>query len=239
MKKEGDVKKAYIRKFSEIAGFKVWIVNGKYIRDNLDEEFTNFGQHYSFNFIPKDEFWIDKEMNPGEEKYFIDSMLVMHRLMSKGVGSKDAAKVADRVEKRERSKSKLMKKEMKIKKQKGDVIGTVHKSLIKRYSNKKIKIWIVNGELVRDLFFLDFTEGGHDKVYSFVPANEVWLDDDLSPEERRFVLLHELHERNLMANGMNYDSAHRSSSEIEYFCRKHPKMLNKCIRREFKKINIF
>lgn len=236
MKKTGEISKVYLRKFSEIAGFKVWIVDGKYIRDNVEEEFTNYGQHYSFSFIPKDEFWIDKESSPGEEKYFIDSMLVMHRLLSKGVPVKEAIKIADRIERRERGKSKLMKKEMKIKEHKGDVIKTVHKSLMKRYSNKKIKIWIINGEIVRDLFFLDFTEGGHDKVYSFIPEREVWIDDDISLNEIPFVLLHELHERNLMAKGKNYDSAHKSSSKIEYFCRKHPKLTNFLIRRELRKM---
>lgn len=235
MKENKNIKKAYIKKFSDISGFKVWIVSGKYIRDNINEEFTNFGEHYSFKFIPKNEFWIDKERNPGEEKYFIDSMLAMSRLIAKGISCKDAAKVADRIERKERAKSKLMKNELKIKKSKRNVIKTVYKSLIKKYSNKKIKIWIVKGELVRDLFFLDFTEGGNDKVYSFIPENEVWIDDDLSLTERKFVLLHELHERNLMSLGKSYDSAHRSSSEIEYFCRKHPKMLEKYIRKEFKK----
>lgn len=235
VKENKNIEKAYIKKFSDISGFEVWIVNGKYIRDNIDEEFTNYGEHYNFKFIPKNELWIDRERNPGEEKYFIDSMLVMNRLMTKGMKCKDAAKAADRIERRERGKSKLMKKELKIKKNKGNVIKTVYRNLIKEYSTKKLKIWIVKGELVRDLFFLDFTEGGHDKVYNFIPENEIWLDDDLSLNERKFVLLHELHERNLMSLGKNYDSAHKSSSEIEYFCRKHSKMLEKCIRKEFKK----
>ncbi|MEK6833410.1 MAG: hypothetical protein AABY32_05160 [Nanoarchaeota archaeon] len=234
--KKGDIKKAYIKKFSEISGFKVWIVNGKYIRDNIDEEFTNFGEHYSFKFIPKNEFWIDKERNPGEEKYFIESMLVMNRLIAKGMKDEKAAKIADRIERGERSKSKLMKRELEIKKNKGNVIKTVYKNLIKEYCTKKLKIWIVKGEIVRDLFFLDFTEGGHDKVYSFIPENEVWIDDDLSPDERKFVILHEIYERNLMSLGKKYDAAHKSSSEIEYYCRKHPKMTGGYIKRELKKI---
>jgi hypothetical protein len=229
-----DIKKAYIKKFSDVFGFNVWIVNGKYIRSNIDEEFTNFGQHYGFKFIPKNEFWIDKERNPGEERYFIESMLVMDRLISRGMSIEKAAKIADKIEKRERSKSKLMKRELKIKKRKGNLVKTIHKTLLDKYSNEKLKVWIVRGELVRDLFFLDFTEGGHDKVYDFVPAGEVWIDDDLSIRERKFVILHEVHERNLMSKGMNYDSAHKSSSEIEYHCRKHPNMLNKCLRKEFK-----
>jgi hypothetical protein len=235
VKENKNIKKAYIKKFSGISGFKVWIVDGKYIRDNFDEEFTNYGQHYNFKFIPKNEFWIDKERNPGEERYFIDSMLVMNRLIGSGMNEEHAAEIADRIERRERSKSKLMKKELKIKENNGNVIKTVYKNLIKEYSNKKIKIWIVKGEVVRDLFFLDFTEGGHDKVYSFIPENEIWIDDDLFLDERKFVILHELHERNLMAKGKDYDSAHESASKIEYYCRKKPIVLDRHIIREFKK----
>ncbi len=229
------IEKIYIKKFGKFSGFKVWIVDGKYIRDNIEEEFTNYGQHYQFRFIPHDEFWIDKERNPGEEKYFIDSMLVMNRLISKGEGIKEAIKKANKIEKRERSKSRLMKREMRIKKNKGNVLKTVYKKLIKEYSFGKIKVWFVNGELVRDLFFLDFTEGGHDKVYSFIPENEVWIDDDLDLEELKFVLLHEIHERNLMSKGEDYDSSHKSSSKIEYYCRKHPRKLDKFLKKEFKK----
>jgi len=233
--KESVLKKVYLKKFSKVSGFKVWIVNGKYIRDNIDREFTNYGQYYQFRFIPVDEFWIDKESNPGEERYFIDSMLVMNRLISRGMDSKAASKIANKIERRERSKSKLMKKEMEIKKNKGNILKSIYKNLIKEYSKGKIKGWVVNGELVRDLFFLDFTEGGHDKVYSFIPNNQVWIDDDLNPSEIKFVLLHEIHERNLMSKGMNYDKAHKSSSKIEYYCRKHPKKLDNCLMKEFKK----
>ena len=59
---------------------------------------------------------------------------------------------------------------------------------IKKYSGA-VKVWIIQGGLVRSLYFIHFTEGGHDLVYPhFVPKNEVWLDDDLSPGERKFVL---------------------------------------------------
>ncbi len=111
---------------------------------------------------------------------------------------------------------------------------SVHKRLLKKYS-KKLKVWIVDGRLVRDIFFIDFTEGGHDKVYPFIPAGEIWLDDDLTLREIKFVLLHEIHERNLMVQGEHYHSAHESSSEIEYFCRKNPKLLDRYLKREFRK----
>src|SRR5205823_4199696 len=34
-------------------GLSAWIVDGSYVRKNIDEEFSNFGHHYSFNEIPK------------------------------------------------------------------------------------------------------------------------------------------------------------------------------------------
>ena len=68
----------------------------------------------------------------------------------------------------------------------------------------------------------DFTAGGHDHVYEFVPQGEVWIDSDIEEKERGFVLLHELHERNRMAVGWSYDKAHAESSRLEYHCRHHP-----------------
>ena len=229
------MKKPYLKKHSKHAGFTVWIVDGKYIRDKIDEEFTNYGQHYKFNFIPKKEFWIDKERVSSEEKYFIGSMLVMNRLMANGFSHKEAAKKAEKVELMERNKSRLMQKEIKLKENHKKLLESIHKKLIRKYSNKDLKVWIVNGEAVRDLFFLDFTEGGHHNVYYFVPKNEVWIDDDLNTKELKFVILHELHERNLMSKGMNYDNAHKKSSEIEYFCRRHPDKLDLKLKEELGK----
>lgn len=233
------MKKPYIKKYSAVSKFAVWIVNGQYIRENIDEEFTNFGQHYRFNFIPENEFWIDKEHGEEEEaSYFIQTMLIMNRLMSKGVTREEAIKKADKSERRERRKSEFFKNMIGKTKKRDEELNKIHKQLIKEYSQGKIKVWIVRGSLVRDLFFLDFTEGGHDKVYNFVSANEVWLDDDVSQKERKFVFLHEIHERNLMAKGWDYEKAHFDSSKIEYHCRHYPEELNGAIKKELNKANI-
>ena len=42
----------------------------------LDEEFTNFGQHYRFNCIPENEFWLENEATPDERRFFIDHLLL-------------------------------------------------------------------------------------------------------------------------------------------------------------------
>jgi len=63
---------------------QVWIVDGGYVRGHIDEEFTNFGQHYRYAYIPKNEFWIDEEAEHDEQAFFIDHLLVEHQLMGKG-----------------------------------------------------------------------------------------------------------------------------------------------------------
>lgn len=230
------MKKPYIKKFSKISNFNVWIVDGKYIRTHIDEEFTNYGQHSQFKFIPENEFWIDRERNPGEEKYYIESMLAINRLRAKGINYEEAIKKADSIEKRERAKAYFIKRGIETKKKVKEDAKSVHKSLLKKYS-KKLKIWVIDGESVRYLFFIDFTEGGHEKVYPFIPKDEVWIDDDVNREEIKFVLLHELHERRLMFKGEDYDSAHKKSSEIEYYCRCHPEKLDKKLKEEIKENN--
>ncbi len=225
------MKKPYVSKLKRVGEFKVFLVNGEYIRANIDEEFTNFGQHYRFSFIPEMEFWIDKGASIREQNFYISHLIIEHSLMSKGIKYSKAIEKADRLEKIGRLKSEYFKKLKKV--PFNEVLKKVHKKFLKKYSGK-VKVWIVRGEIVRDLYFIDFTEGGHDRVYDFVPKGEIWLDDDLSKRERKFVLLHELHERNLMANKkMNYDDAHHSSSILEYFCRKHPKELKKYLKKEF------
>lgn len=228
------MKKPYLKKYEVIGKFTVWIVDGNYIRTNMDEEFTNLGQHYQFKFIPENEFWIDEEHGEGSEKrFFIQNMLIMNKLISQGVEYKRACKIADAAENRERSKSKFFEEFINGYTQEKELINKIHKHLLKKYS-AKLKIWVVRGEIVRDLFFIDFTEGGHDKVYHFIPRNEVWIDDDLGRKEIKFVLLHELHERKLMAKGMDYDSAHHLASKIEYQHRHTPNEVDKAIEKELK-----
>lgn len=234
------MKKLYIKKLGKISGFNVWIVNGKYVRDNLDMEFTNFGQPLDFTIIPKNELWIDKEYSGDESKFFISHMLAEHRLMAQGKTFNQAREYANKIERKERASSKLYKRNHQKIKHKEEILRKLHKKLLKKYSNYKIKIWTVRGEIVRDLFFSEFTEGGNDQIYPFVPNGEIWLDDDLSSKERKFVLLHELYERNLMAKGWEYDigkrAAHWSASRIEHFCRKYPQFVDAKISEELKKI---
>jgi hypothetical protein len=214
----------YIKIIEERDGLIIWAVDGAYVRGHMDEEFTNFGQHYRYKYIPQHEFWIDLGTRSDEWRFFIDHLMVEYRLMENGMPYEKAIIAADNEERKERRRA-------------HDLSGLtdhgkrlpggsdVHIHLWKQLKSG-LSVWIVNGRLVRSVFDIDFTAGGHDYVYEFVPENEVWIDDDVEEAERGYVLLHELHERNRMAKGLDYDKAHAESSRLEYRLRHHPDELH-------------
>jgi hypothetical protein len=219
-----NLKPPYVSLIDERGDLKIWSVDGSYIRGHIDEEFTNFGQHYRHTYIPEKEFWLDHEANPDEKHFFIDHLLVEYHLMKKGKSYAEALLEADKQERKERRRS----DDIKNVTHNGNVLPNgkeMHEKLWKKLENG-ITVWIVNGRLVRSVFDIDFTEGGHDKVYEFVPANEVWIDNDIIEQERGYVLLHELHERNRMTDGWPYSKAHNESSRLEHHCRHHPDELH-------------
>ena len=222
-------KPPYLKKVGYRGKIAIWVVDGSYVRAHLDEEFNNFGQHYVFGCIPKDEFWLDKEAKEDEQKFFIDHLLVEHRLMEKGVPYDAALDQADKREMVERKRVGDIKRLTK-----GKDLPDAKKTHVRLWKalESGVSVWIVDGRLVRSVFDIDFTEGGHDYVYEFVPQNEVWIDNDLEEAERPYVLLHELHERNLMAKGWTYTKAHEDASKIEYNYRHHPNELHIALSEE-------
>jgi hypothetical protein len=225
-----ELKPPYLSKVDQRGDFQVWIVDGAYIRGNTDEEFTNFGQHYRYPYIPDREFWIDREAEHDETQFFIDHLLVEHQLMEKGLPYSDALVQADAAERKERRRAGDLGKVT----HKGRSLpdpATVEERLWKQLENG-IRVWIVNGRLVRSAYDIDFTAGGHDHVYEFVPAATVWIDDAIEEIERPFVLLHELHERNRMEKGLPYSQAHAESSRLEFRCRHHPDELHDALAAE-------
>jgi len=150
--------------------------------------------------------------------------------LAKGVTYNEALAEADKVERRERRRAGDVRRLTHHGRELPDR-REVHERLWKKLENG-VSVWIVNGRLVRSVFDIDFTEGGHDYVYEFVPENEVWIDDDIEEKERGYVLLHELHERNRMAGGWPYNKAHAESSRLEYRYRHHPEELHEALAAE-------
>jgi hypothetical protein len=224
------LKPPYIRKYASRENIQIWLVDGEYIRKNIDEEFTNFGQHYRFTYIPVDEFWIDMEAQDQEYSFFIDHLFAEFNLMKAGKNYDEAITAADEIELQHRRKAKDDRQILADSRGLPD-LRSVHLNLWKKLENG-VSVWVVDGRLVRSLFDRDFTEGGHYHVYEFVPKDEVWIDDAIEENERRFVLLHELHEFNQMGKGMPYIQAHAESSKLELKCRQHQDELHDALAAE-------
>jgi hypothetical protein len=197
---------------------QAWVVDGEYVRTFIDEEFTNFGQHYRFPFIPEYEFWIDKESVCDETDFYIEHLKVEWNSMRQGKPYSVAIVEADNVEKAIRRLTDDISKVI-------DPVRNVvdpklfRLRLLKSLENG-VNVWLVNGRLVRSVLHIDFTQGGHQYVYEYVPEGDVWIDNDIDWNERGFVILHELHERNRMEQGLPYSKAHAESSALELSCRK-------------------
>lgn len=78
-----------------------------------------------------------------------------------------------------------------------------------------VKIHLVDGGKVKTKHDMDFVEGGHDKVYKWIPKDEVWVDKHLDASQRPYVAFHELVERARMAKGESYDKAHVKANAAE------------------------
>lgn len=196
---------------------QVWVVDGVYIRNHIDIEFDNYGQWWDFTYIPRGEAWVDRETQLDEWPFFLTRMEVERRLLRGHVPEDTVwarARAAERAQRRDAGDLKLL----------GDGRRPdpvmAHLRLWKRLRSG-LRVWIVNGRLVRSGFDLDFTAGGHDLVYRrYIPRREVWIDDDVAEGERPYVLIHELWERAQMAKGRSYSMAHDSANHFESACRR-------------------
>lgn len=223
-----EVAKFHIKKIDQYGDLTIWEVDGAKIRAKLDIEFSGFAQHSDKPYIPEDELWLEHEHHPDEHQFFIDHMLAQWKAEKRGQTHEQAMNIAYKVEKSERQKSGDQNK----------IIGpdhrrhskNVHKRLLGT-TDDGLEVWLVNGRLVRSDYYLDYVEGGHHIIYPWVPEKEIWLDDDLDPSEYNYVLLHELHERSLMAKGWSYTKAHPDSSKIELYCHHHPHHLKEELAR--------
>ncbi len=92
-------------------------------------------------------------------------------------------------------------------------------------------VYIVDGLVVRNEIDIDYVAGGHGYVYDYIPQNEVWIERDVEPVERPYVLLHELVEIRHMRDYLwKYDRAHEEANRVEAIARTSPARLEKMLQ---------
>jgi len=170
---------------------KIILVDGFKIRNTLDDDFGVFHQRETeiSNFAPKfyiqgDEVWVDNRF-----KDECDYLLKVYNFIKPTRGQTYE-------QMRELAKEKFCAK------------GSVPEFVNRSEDVDGINVKYVNGAIVRRHIDPEFIFGGHEFVYSYIPENEIWLDEKMDPREIPYILLHEKIERELMKNGKSYDVAH-------------------------------
>lgn len=183
------------------------------------QEFGNFGTHLQWSKIPKDEVWVADTVPDKELPFLLASAEAQLRAHGGGASQDDAYEYGLAVERAERERHPEVGGDRPYH---DEVIPDVYAGLWKTVQGKAgpVQVWIVNGLMVRNTTKTDFVEGGHAYVYPFMPEDEIWIEDQVSEEERSFVLLHEFTERHLMRNRkVDYDKAHEYASKVEFAAR--------------------
>ena len=78
-----------------------------------------------------------------------------------------------------------------------------------------LEIILVDGMYVRNHYDSDFSQGGNGYRYTWIPKDQIWIDWQISEDERLFIAFHECHEAMLMKKGSSYGKAHDEAKRLE------------------------
>jgi hypothetical protein len=205
------------------ADYTVYSVNGLAVRNvaKPDEEFGNFATRDEFaDLIPAGEIWISEKLAPREGVFFIANALTQCKRKAEGATDKayDDGLAVERM-----LREKLNGVEFRDGKPHKRVPDAIY---LESYTvlpdpEGPVKVWVVDGNLVRSYYKTDYTEGGHGYVYPWVPRPEIWIEDGVDYRELPFIVSHEYLERRLMRDEeLDYDTAHEICSRVEFDLRK-------------------
>jgi len=205
--------------------FRVYAVNAFAIRDKAraDEEFTNFATRDEFpDLIPEGEIWITEKSANKEGLFFTANALTCIKEQARGKSEETASSSGLEVERTLRAKvNGIAFRDGRPHKRVPESIYR-HRYLVLPDQKFPIKVWVVDGNLVRSYYKTDYAEGGHGYVYPWVPRNEIWIDDSVHVREMPFIVAHEYIEHRLMRDeNIDYDTAHEICSRVEFQLRKN------------------
>jgi len=190
-----------------VHGLKVHLVDGTYVRNNIDSDFVQ-GSGWNATYIPKGEIWIDWAVLPKEVHHLIDNECRQAESLRKGngtfVGAYDKAKKVEDADRKKEARLARMKSSKKAPWKKDADMTCKH----------GLKVYLVDGLHVRAIDCA-FIQGGNEFRYGFVPKGELWVDWHVPEAEWPYVLLHECHETELMRKGWSYDRAHNAAKRLE------------------------
>jgi hypothetical protein len=205
-------------------GYNVWIVDGAAVRRDLYPAFLYGGNPQRYLFIPHNEIWIDNAIAAEEFEYtiaheFLERSLMARRGMSYDDAHNRALELEHTMRRADDSLARAHERELphvsptdcdgvKEIAELPDSIALRNIYRVPLGNRGGISIWIVDGAAVRRDIYPDFGLSDNDLACHFIPANEIWIDGQISCEETEFSIATELFERDLMTKGVSYDNAY-------------------------------
>lgn len=75
------------------------------------------------------------------------------------------------------------------------------------------KVFLVDGEFIRNNIYQDWTEGGNPEAYpEFNPEGEIWIEKGMSDLDIEATIIHEKTECDWMKKGLMYEDAHNKAN---------------------------
>lgn len=219
------------RYFCGVKGnYKIWIVDGNRVRQEIYKEFLYGGNEQRYIFNPVGEIWIDNAISCEEYDLTVAHELNERHLMAKFgwtyQQAHDSSLALEQVIRRKNLET-CLSHEASLKKV----------SVLDSYNIKEIKtlpdsiklqniyrvpegirdgisIWVVDGYMVRKNIYPDFGFSGNDLAYHFIPQNEIWIDGQVSCEETEYSIALEMKERQLMKEGKSYSDSYEDAVQM-------------------------
>ena len=95
-------------------------------------------------------------------------------------------------------------------------INGIDKQYVTTYKN--FKVYLVDSEWVINNLDVLFGSGGHGRVHTFIPNNEIWISKERNSDYQARCIIHEYNEFKEMSK-LPYYQAHKSSQKEEFL---HP-----------------
>jgi len=220
----------YRLQYGEREGFKIWIVDGPRVRNKIFGEFLFGGNSERYTFNPEGEIWVDNSITAEELETTIVHEINERNLMYKlGMTYFDAHDSSLSIE------VKMRKDFINLAKNHENMLPMVSptdfdstqeiedlpemiklKNVYRQFIGVRngVNIWVVDGVNIRRDVYPDFGFSGNDLAYHFIPANEIWIDAQISCEELIFSIELESKEREDLSKGNNYDDSYTSALNI-------------------------
>lgn len=212
------------KKIDKIGPYRVYTVNPVGVRQKHPSYvgFTKFGTHLEYpSLIGENEIWVGKDV-PEDERFFLIHRGV-YQYEAKERGVKNFNDWAEKRVEWEREKKRGAKSGPHLM----PMYNSPPDSIYGEYycgiatQDDDVEVWLVDGDKIRKKYCKAFVDSGNGETYKWIPRQEIWVEQDMNPDDIPASVLHEYMEASLVKKKKaSYDDAHLTALRAEIHNRK-------------------